>query len=369
MANLSDIVTPSNVLTADNTKTVTNKTIDTANNTLVIDGGDITTGTVGVERLGSGTPSSSNYLRGDGTWSTTGLQYFTETEDATGINSSVPVNALIVANANFNVDVALSPKGNGAVLANIPDGTSNGGNKRGAYAVDWQTTRTNPLYVADGKYSTISGGRNNRASGTYSSVVGGYSTASLSSYTVSGGYICTASGTAATAFGYQTYADGNYSVALGYRGENRARSSALTIGGYNRSASSNPFQTTIQNASVETTDEIPTVLTGGPSPSYLFQNRMDVKSAYAFKIMLIAGVTGAGDTKAWELTGCIKRGDSGVPTLVGAVTKTVIAADTGAATWDCDIVIDTDAFTVQATGQAATTIRWAASIYTAEMEY
>ena len=38
MANLSDIVTPSSVLTVDNTKTVTNKTIDTANNTLVLDG-------------------------------------------------------------------------------------------------------------------------------------------------------------------------------------------------------------------------------------------------------------------------------------------------------------------------------------------
>ncbi|MCW0218227.1 MAG: hypothetical protein OJI67_07875, partial [Prosthecobacter sp.] len=33
-----------------------------------IDAGNITTGTVGTARLGSGTPSSSTYLRGDGTW-------------------------------------------------------------------------------------------------------------------------------------------------------------------------------------------------------------------------------------------------------------------------------------------------------------
>jgi len=96
---------------------------------------------------------------------------------------------------------------------------------------------------------------------------------------------------------------------------------------------------------------------------------MDPNSAYAFKVMLIAGVTGGGDTKAWELTGCIKRGASGVPTLVGTVTKTVIAADTGASTWDCDIVMNTDAFTVQATGQASTTIRWSASIYSSEFDY
>lgn len=35
-----------------------------------IDGGAITTGTVGVARLGSGTPSSANFLRGDGSWQT-----------------------------------------------------------------------------------------------------------------------------------------------------------------------------------------------------------------------------------------------------------------------------------------------------------
>lgn len=36
-------------------------------------GADITSGTVGVARLGSGTPTSSTYLRGDGTWSATSV--------------------------------------------------------------------------------------------------------------------------------------------------------------------------------------------------------------------------------------------------------------------------------------------------------
>lgn len=35
MANLSNIITPTNVLTASNTVTLTNKTISAANNTLV----------------------------------------------------------------------------------------------------------------------------------------------------------------------------------------------------------------------------------------------------------------------------------------------------------------------------------------------
>jgi hypothetical protein len=370
MANLSSIVTPNNVLTDNNTQTVSNKTINTSNNTLIIAGSDITTGTVNTARLATGTADSTTFLRGDGTWSAAGLTYFTDAESATGVNASVPVNALIVANAGTNVDVALSPKGTGAVLAQIPDGATTGGNKRGTNAVDWQTSRDASSFVASGAYSTVSGGRSNRAAGTYSTAVGGYSNVNINAqYSIGGGYSATVGGTASVALGYITEADGEYSAAFGYRGDTKGRYCSLAIGGYNRSDSGHPFQTSIQNVSVQTTDATPTVLTAGLGTLYVYQNRMDVNSAYAFKIMLIAGVTGAGDTKAWELTGCIKRGAAGVPTLVGAVTKTVIAADTGAATWDCDIVIDTDAFTVQATGQAATTIRWTASIYTAEMEF
>ena len=370
MANLSDIVTPSNVLTIDNTGTVTNKTINTASNTLVIDGGDITTGTVGTARLGSGTPSSSNYLRGDGSWEAAGLQYFNEAEDATGINATVPVNALIVTNAGADVDVALSPKGTGAVLAQIPDGTAAGGDKRGTNAVDWQTSRSGSNQVASGNYSTVSGGYANKASGPYSTAVGGFLNVNIyGQYATGGGYQVASTNTGTVSFGYVTRADGFHSTALGYYADNKGRPSSLTIGGVCRSDGAHPFQTNIQNVSAETIDATPTVLTGYSATNYFYQNRMDTNSAYVFKIMLIAGKILGGDTKAWELTGCIKRGNSGAPTLVGSVTKTVIAADTGAATWDCDIVIDTDAFTVQATGQAATTIRWTASIYTAEMEY
>jgi len=385
MTLLSTIITPSNVLTADNTKTVTNKTINTASNTLVIDGGDITTGTVGTARLATGTADSTTYLRGDQTWAQVGLQYFTEAENATGVNASVPVDALIVANAGTNVDVALSPKGSGAVLAQIPDGTTAGGNKRGGYAVDWQTKRGSSSNVASGIYAVVSGGDSNESSGQYSAVVGGRSNAASGNSTTAGGYFNIASGLYATALGYDNdatassavaighkgLADGGYSTALGYYADARARVSALVIGSSGTAISiAGSSQASIMQVGTNTTDATPKVLTAiSGYTSYLYQNRMDVNSAYAFKIMLIAGVTGAGNTKAWELTGCIKRGASGVPILVGAVTKTVIAADTGAATWDCDIVMDTDAFTVQATGQAATTIRWSASIYSSELDF
>jgi hypothetical protein len=49
------------VVTTDATQTLTNKSIS---------GAQINSGTVAVARLGSGTPGSGNFLRGDGSWQT-----------------------------------------------------------------------------------------------------------------------------------------------------------------------------------------------------------------------------------------------------------------------------------------------------------
>jgi len=45
-------------------------------------------------------------------------------------------------NAATDVDAVLSPKGAGAISAQVADGTVAGGGKRGANAVDWQTSRS-----------------------------------------------------------------------------------------------------------------------------------------------------------------------------------------------------------------------------------
>lgn len=63
MANLSDIITPSNILTASNTATVTNKTISGADNTLTnIDLSASVTGTLPVADGGTGATSASAAL-------------------------------------------------------------------------------------------------------------------------------------------------------------------------------------------------------------------------------------------------------------------------------------------------------------------
>jgi hypothetical protein len=316
-------------------------------------------------------------------WGPVSISFFTASENITAPNATVPVDALTVANASADVDVVLAAKGTGATLAQIPDSLTSGGNKRGTYATDWQKIRSAANQVASGIYSTVSGGRDNQASNNYSSTVGGFSNTSSGSYATSGGYNCIASGqysvalgyshiasdTGSVALGYNCNADGAYSFTTGHNADARVRYSVFAISS-EAIASTQPTQTTIQTVGKQTTTATPATLTALSSgTTFSYQNRMDINSAYAFKIMVVANVTGGGNTKAWELTGCIKRGASGAPTIVGAITKTIIAADTGTSAWDVSVVIDTDAFSVQATGAAATTIRWAASIYCAEVEF
>ncbi len=103
-------------------------------------------------------------------------------------------------NAESNVDFVIQPKGQGAILAQQPDGTAAGGNNRGANSIDLQTIRSDAAHVASGDYSIIIGGRNNTASGINSNAIG---------------YSTTASGTASTAIGNTTFASGNSSTAMG----------------------------------------------------------------------------------------------------------------------------------------------------------
>lgn len=126
--------------------------------------------------LGSGNWKCIAYQRANGTALATGgssLSNFTEALNTTSPNATVPVVSLTATNAATNVDVVYAPKGTGAVLAQVPDSTAAGGNKRGAGAFDFQTSRSTAAQVASGTNSVIVGGQQNTASGTRSFVGGG----------------------------------------------------------------------------------------------------------------------------------------------------------------------------------------------------
>ena len=65
-------------------------------------------------------------------------------------NDAVNVSAIGANVGTTDGDLALYPKGAGALLGQIPTATVAGGNKRGQYAVDWQLSRLYAAEVASG---------------------------------------------------------------------------------------------------------------------------------------------------------------------------------------------------------------------------
>lgn len=96
-----------------------------------------------------------------------------QARNTTAPNATIPAHQLQATGGETNIDIVLSPKGNGSLLANPPDSTIVGGNKRGIRAVDWQQERDAATQVASGGYSVIGGGLRNTAPAPGSVVVGG----------------------------------------------------------------------------------------------------------------------------------------------------------------------------------------------------
>ena len=131
-------------------------------------------------------------------------------------NAATQNTAVIkAAGADADIGLALMPKGNGAITAQVPDGTVAGGNARGQYAVDLQMIRTANTHVASGLNSTVAGGSGNMASGQYSTVAGGSGNmASGQSSTVAGGSGNMASAQSSTvAGGFNNTASAHHSFA------------------------------------------------------------------------------------------------------------------------------------------------------------
>jgi hypothetical protein len=241
--------------------------------------------------------------------------------------------------------------------------------------------------VASGDWSVVGGGRNNTASANGSVVVGGGINPTTSSIVGN-----TSSGVSSfVGAGQSNAASGNNSfIGAGLGNIANSSQSVVTGGAYGTSRSiiglnvfsacSFPIaqlqgvsQSALLVLARQTTDATPTVLTSDTSAaSGTNQVILPNNSAYYFKVRVIAGVTGAGNTKAWTLEGAIKRGAGvGTTAIVGTVTTTIVAADAGASTWTVTATADTTngGLAITVTGQATTTIRWVAKAETAEMTF
>jgi hypothetical protein len=238
--------------------------------------------------------------------------------------------------------------------------------------------------AASGDWSTIGGGIKNLASGNGATIAGGGlsstgtasgNTASGAGSFISGGQLNQATGTYGVAIGASNLSDGNRAIAFGHNATTRSITGFIAF-----SPCFTPVTTTngINQAGLlilarQTTDATATVLASDANAaSGTNQVILPNNSAYYFKVSVIAGVTGAGNTKAWTLEGAIKRGAGvGTTAIVGTVTTTIVAADAGASTWTVTATADTTngGLAITVTGQAAATIRWVAKAETAEMTY
>ena len=334
-------------------------------------------GIAGANYGSSGQVLTSGGSSGSISWSTiAGLTYFTESENTSSPNNTVSANRFIATGSASNIDAVFQPKGTGAILAQLPDNGTAGGNKRGDYAVDLQMNRNNANQVASGEGSVIGGGKRNRVTGDYCTIAGGqnnYVTDGFS--TVGGGYLNEANGQCSSVLGGSyNDADAYYSTVIGNRGKTRWRGH-IVFGANASTAIGNKGgeQSGITHYKRQTTDATPTTMgTAGSSGDNIRSVTLPNNSAYGFTMTVIGAVGSGGNTSMWKFEGLIKRGANAAATaIVGNVVKNRIAYDSGASAWDVAVTANTSqgSLVVTVTGQASTTIRWIANIETTEITY
>ena len=390
---------------------------------------DITTNDVSTAKHGFA-PKAPNdtakFLRGDGTWavpSAGGLTKFTEAETTAAPNGTVYVDSLTAAASTTNADAAFIPKGTGAFILAIPDNTTTGGNKRGANAVDLQTSRANANQVSSGA-SSFSAGANNRADGSYSTSTGqgciatgnwslalqrsntasgdssislGFNCTSTSDRSIAIGESCTASAASTVSIGASNTSSAAYAVGIGYLNTSN-QSNSIAIGRSNIAKSQNGFAFGLQ-ASVNsvigrqsyasgqegtagdaqaskfilrertTGNTATTITTDSGAASTTNQVILSNQSAYRFKGSIVGKQSGSVNSAVWDIDGFIVRGANAAATTLNISNVTLVQNTPAWGTPTLAADTTNGGLRVQVTGAAATNIQWTAVIDTTEVIY
>lgn len=358
------------------------------------------------------------------------LTYFSDTGITASPNASVPVVSLIATSGATNLDVAIVPKGSGALLAAIPDGTTVGGNKRGTNAIDLQTTRTNADQVASGNNSIVIGANSKASSAqgvaigvgalasgsgvalnSNGNVTGGNATASgTGSFAVNGGTAsnswsfamgrAVASNLNSFAFGgyyVQVTASGDGAIAMS-EGNTASGDKSAAIGGYGNTASgyasyafgqqantfsiygrqSRGYLNTVAGdcqkseffLSLRTTGGTASTLTvGGVASAYYNQVILSNNSSYRFKGTIIGKQSSSTNTAAWDIDGLIVRGANAASTSLVVGNVNLVSNNPGWGTPTLSADTGNGGLQVQVIGSATTSIQWTCTVDTTEVIY
>ena len=305
-------------------------------------------------------------------------------------NATVNHLSLQATGSSTNVSVSIVPKGSGAFSLQVPDGTSTGGNARGANAVDLRTTaRSAAADVASGSASflgpsaTRASGNNSAAilgsatgdwsiclaaegtaSGGYSAVIGGrYGVASNNQSLAGGGYN-QATGESATAVGgdENTASAAYSSVVGGFRAvANRYGMDARASGRFAAAGDCQRVQFVLRNKT--TTNSAVTLFLDGSS------TRLTIPSGKILHATVhIIGSKSDGSAVASYMRQVIIKNVGGTTSLVGTVNT--IGTDEAASTSIAITADNTnDALDIAVTGITSETWRWSATVYGIEMAY
>lgn len=210
-------------------------------------------------------------------------------------------------------------------------------------------------YGATGSTGPVAIGNNNKASGAYSTSIGGGGNVGTANWSMAlGGRSCTAAYEYSIAFGYVGTPNAIGKVAFGHASGVGAGIGWGTLNLYRA-----------------TTDATPTILTSdNTAAGSTNQLVLPINSAYTFSIMVVARQSAAGGTAsaAWKIEGLIRQeGTAASTTLVNYIT-TVISNVPG---WTIAVSADTTngGLAITVTGAAATNIRWVATAQTSEVTY
>jgi hypothetical protein len=262
-----------------------------------------------------------------------------------------------------DIGLVLGVTGTGAITAQMPDGTTAGGNARGAGALDFSRSRTAATQVASGQDSvcfrgTASGGSSVAFNGGTASGSGAYAFGSSNvNATASGSNtVCWNMGGQAIVSGSQSFSIGQFASVT--RNSVFARSSARL------GSSDGSVQAEAALRGVITTDATPTDIVG--------TNRLTLVNHGSLAVVatVIARTnTAVGEVAMFRRQCLITRGATAASTaLVGTVQTigTDIGSNGGAppAGWDVTLAADTTngSLLIEVTGAAATNIRWTVDV-------
>ena len=282
--------------------------------------------------------------------------------------------ALSAVSTLGNADFSIEPKGTGALVRKLADGTNAGGNRRGTYAVDWQSPSF-AATVASGQRAVISGGINNTCSGANAVISGGDSNVvSGTASVISGGESNSATATYSTVTGGRsnlasaTYsqAGGAYSTTRGIHGAD-VRGAGLFV----TQGDAQIARYILRNSTTNATQT--ELYADGVTASAGTRITLPNNSAYSFTGQVIGKTQTVGDVAAWRFSGTIQRITTAASTaLVGTILMTDTNTTAGtAAAWSVSIDADTTngGLRIRVTGAAATTIRWMATVNTCELGF